>query len=184
MSRYAKVLLPPIIFTIVLIVLVFWRGNTIERLDKSLADKNKKTQEMLTLLNNTPAMINQYAHLDSVIRSYGDDLMGIDEAIEMVRKIGRAASDHNIALVDFKFDVNKYVDIKEKARASGSYFVPFEARFKGGYIDFGKFTGTLERRKYIGNINHLQIARNPLENTEFYSIKGFVRFYERHKRGA
>ncbi len=175
-----KVTWLPGTLVIILVSLFFWSNYTMDKLDKIVVSQTADQQYKQDLILSISELQNKLSLLDDRLNQYNDELFKLDEAIKAIKAVASLAGNHGVQLLDFKFDLLKYLEQKKQADGPGPFILPFEARFCGNYIKTGKFIQVLERKKYIRDINSIKLLNDGSGNNDVScNIKGALRFFNR-----
>lgn len=161
--------------------MLYYRDYNLSKLNDNIASESHELNNKLSLLNSINKFQRELTALDRKVIISQDDYFSLNETVSLVREIAAIADIYKIKLNDFKLDIPKYIDCKERANGPGPFSVPFEGKFEGNYIAAGKFVNALEEKIYIGEIYSIRLTNSETNLSGItFNIKGIVRFIDRY----
>ena len=177
-----KIALLPGILIMLFITLFYWRDYNLSKLNNDIAFQTKDLSKKQKSLRNIKQLQEKLDSLDSKLAGLKGELIGLSEPVAMVKAVAALAESYDIVLIDYQFDVPKYIEHKKKAGEPGPFIVPFEGKFKGDFIAAGKFIKALERKAYLKEIYNIKLLNDPATRDNILcNVKGAVRFFDRSR---
>lgn len=172
----------PLVLALLFVIVFFVREYHLNRIDETIASEKQSFKEKHALILSISDLQNKMASLDREMDNYNSQLFTMDNAVSLVEAVAILADRYGIGLIDFRFDVPKYIQQKRSAETCGPFIVPFEGAFQGGYMATGRFMQALEKKVYIKNIYNIKISSDEISNNNVLcDIKGAIRFFDRSK---
>jgi Tfp pilus assembly protein PilO len=175
-----KIAIIPAVLILALATTVYWRLQSLEQANREYNAQAVKLQSVYAELGSAGQLQERNVDLEQRLGDLKSDLYGMDEAVELVKYISKRAADYNVMLNDFKFDLPKYIDQKDRSGEPGPFVVPFECVLQGDYIPIGKFIGNLENRKFVGDMVNIKFYRDTSGKCSVVcELKGSLRFFDK-----